>query len=137
MRSSDCLKRLLISTTAVVVLNGQRSGAQEALRTALQSDAAARLRRQPVVRPPDDVLRWGPVVFDVSLGYSVEWSDNINYSQTSRESDWIQRPSATLGLSYQASPQTRLDLRMGVGYEDYLSNSHLDRFFVAPGSELA
>jgi hypothetical protein len=111
--------------------------AQEALRTALESDAAARLRNQPVVRPPGDVMRWGPATFDVSLSYSLEATDNATFVETDRRKDLIQRPMLELGVLVQLSPQSRLDFRTGIGYEDYIDNSVEDTFFISPGSELA
>src|SRR5688572_19091583 len=91
--------------------------AQEALREALESDAAARLRNEPVVRPAGDVLRWGPATFDISLRYSLEATDNSTFVETDRQKDLIQRPLLMLGVHYQLSPRSRLDFRTGVGYE--------------------
>lgn len=123
---------------SVAVIGGQnRAGAQEALRTALESDAAARLRNQPVVRPSANVLRWGPATFDVSLGYSLEATDNATFERTNRREDLIQRPLLNVGILFQLSPQARLDFRTGLGYEDYIDNSVEDRFFIIPGSEVA
>ena len=122
---------------AVVVLGSDKAMAQEALRTALESDAAARLRNQPVVRPPGDVLRWGPATFDISLTYSLEATDNATFVETDRRKDLIQRPMLELGVLFQLSPQSRLDFRTGIGYEDYIDNSVEDTFFISPGSELA
>jgi len=115
----------------------QRGFAQEALRSAQQSDASARLRERPVVRSTEEPLRIGPVTFDIATGYSLEASDNIRYTENNRESDLIQRPSMHLGIAYGASRQSQLNLNVGFGYEDYISHSELDRFFVTPGSEVA
>jgi hypothetical protein len=129
--------RVLACGCAVAVAGTQKLPAQEALRTALQSDAAARLRGQPVVRPSANVLRWGPATFDVSLGYSLEATDNATFQRTERHEDLIQRPLLNLGILFHLSPQARLDFRTGAGYEDYIDNSVEDRFFITPGSEVA
>ena len=121
---------------AVAIIGGGRAMAQEALRTALESDASARLRERPEVRPPADVLRWGPATFDISLSYSLEATDNSTFVETDRQKDLIQRPALALGVLVQLSPRTRLDFRTGVGYEDYIDNSVEDTFFIPP-SELA
>jgi hypothetical protein len=126
---------VLAMTTAAGSL--QRVFAQEALRSALQTDASARLRERPVTRPAEDTLRIGPVTFDIGMGYSLEASDNIMYAETDRKSDLIQRPSLNLGIAYRGSHQSRLNLNVGFGYEDYIDNSENDRFYVAPGSEVA
>ena len=116
---------------------GQRGAAQEALRNALLTDASARLREQPVVRPAEDVLRIGPATFDVSVGYSIDASDNIRYSHTDREEDLISRPWASVGVSYAVTRNSRLMLGARFGYNDYIKHSDLDTFFVTPDSEVA
>jgi hypothetical protein len=119
------------------VIGTDKVVAQEALRTALESDAAARLRNEPVVRPPGDVLRWGAATFDISLTYALEATDNATFVETDRRKDLIQRPMLDVGVLYQLTTQSRLDFRMGVGYEDYIDNSVEDTLFIGPGSELA
>jgi hypothetical protein len=114
-----------------------RAQAQEALRDARESDVAARLRNQPVIRPSANVLRWGPATFDIGLSYSLEATDNATFQKTNRREDLIQRPLLNLGILFQLSPQARLDFRTGLGYEDYIDNSVEDRFFITPGSEVA
>ena len=122
---------------AMTTAAGSRVFAQEALRSALQSDASAQLRERPVVRPPEDPLRIGPVIFDIGMGYFLEASDNIMYAETDRKSDLIQRPSLNLGMTYRGFHESRVNLNVGIGYEDYIDNSENDRFFIAPGSEVA
>ncbi len=128
--------RALACACAVVVLGTDRIIAQEALRSALESDAAARLRNEPVVGPSTNALRWGAATFDIGLTYSLEATDNSTFEETDRQKDLIQRPLLTFGVRYQLSPRTRLDFRTGVGYEDYIDNTVEDTFFI-PGSELA
>jgi Putative beta-barrel porin 2 len=134
LRNDFCFVLMVTSTAYAAGL--QRAAAQDALRNALLTDASARVRAQS--RPQgDDVLRLGPVTFNVDLGYSLEASDNIRYARTDREADLIQRPSLSLGLTYPYSAQSRLDVNLALGYDDYISNSEFDRFFVTPGSEVA
>jgi hypothetical protein len=122
---------------AVAVIGTHKATGQEALRRTLESDASAALRNQPVVRPSADVLQWGPATFDISVSYSLEATDNARFARTDRREDLIQRPLASIGVLFQLSPQSRLDFRTGVGYEDYIDNSVEDRLFITPGSELA
>src|SRR5881397_1919812 len=100
MRFGNRFPYALVFTLTTSAVGLQRVAAQEALKTALESDAAAQLRGRPVVRPAADVLRIGPVTFDVTLGYSLEASDNIRYSRSNRQSDVIQRPSVNVGITY-------------------------------------
>jgi len=122
---------------AVAILGSDRAMAQEALRSALESDASAELRSRPAVPPPGDVLRWGAATFDISVGYSLEATDNATFERTHGRFDLIQRPIISFGMLYQVSPRSRLDFRTGFGYEDYIKNTVEDRFFILPGSELA
>jgi len=138
MRSNNHFAGVLVCGCAVAVMGTHKVVAQEALRTTLESDAAARLRnRPPVSPPPGDVLRWGPATFDISLTYSLEATDNATYVETDRRKDLIQRPMLQVGVLYQLTSQSRLDFRTGIGYEDYIDNTVEDTFFISPGSELA
>jgi hypothetical protein len=125
---------------AMVVILGPwnlRAIAQEALKNALLTDASAQLRNRPPVRPPDDVLRIGPVTFDIGLGYSIEASDNVRFSETDRQSDLINRPSLRIGMTYHLSRNSRLTFGAQFGYTDYVKHSEFDSFFIAPDSEVA
>ncbi len=127
---------LACGCAAVVLIGADRIIAQEALRSALESDASARLRNEPVITPSTNALRWGPATFELSLTYALEATDNASFEETDRQKDLIQRPLLTFGVRYQLSPRTRLDFRTGVGYEDYIDNTVEDSFFI-PSSELA
>jgi predicted porin len=118
------------------VIGSNKSIAQQALRSALESDAAARLRNEPVVRPSTNALRWGAATFDIGLSYSLEATDNSTFEERDRQKDLIQRPLLTLGVQFPLSPRARLDFRTGVGYQDYVDNTVEDTFFI-PSSELA
>lgn len=133
---SDFLYVLVFAMTTSAA-SRQQIFAQEALRSALQSDASARLRESPPVNPAKEARRIGPVTFDIRLGYSLDARDNITYTKDDRQSDLIQRPWLDIDMSYQASEQSRLSVNARFGYEDYIDNSQHDRFSVAPGSEVA
>ncbi len=137
MRSSNHFAGALFCGCAVAVIATHKAGAQEALRTALESEAAALLRNMPPLPPPGDVIRWGPATFDVSVSYALDATDNSTFEETDRQKDLIQRPMVNLGVLLQISPRSRLDFRTGVGYEDYIDNTSEDRLFITPGSELA
>jgi hypothetical protein len=110
---------------------------QEALRNALLTDASAQFRNEPPVRPPGDFLRIGPASFDIGVGYFLEASDNIRYTETDRKSDLINRPWLRVGLNYAISSKSRLTFSGQFGYLAYVKHSEFDTFFIAPNSELA
>jgi hypothetical protein len=121
-----------------VLLSVREAAAQEALSNELRQDAAARLRAlPPEARPPQDILRIGPVTFDVGVRYTIEASDNISYAEVDRESEFIQRPSLSIGLDYPVTPNSSLSFGVAFGYIDYIRNTSEDRFFIAPDSALA
>jgi hypothetical protein len=115
----------------------QRVFAQEALRSALQSDASARLRERPPVGPSKDALNFGPVSVNIGLGYSLDARDNIAFVRTDRQADLVQRPVLNLDMVYRVSDKSQVNLKAGFGYEDYIDNSQYDRFWITPNSEAA
>jgi putative beta-barrel porin BBP2 len=110
--------------------------AQEALRTALDADQAYRARNAPQAREAAQ-LRAGPVLFDASLSYSLQWRDNVQYVSSDSHDDYVHRIQANGHAFWPATKDSTLSLGLGVGYEAYMNNSDLNRAFVAPDSELA
>ncbi len=135
-RSSRWGGRLSAVSIPLLALSCTDAIAQEALRTAINADRSAQARQ--VVAPDQmEPLRAGPVLFNVGLSFSVEYSDNVRNRKAPREEDWALRPQLDLSATLPVSETGRVSLGMGVGYADYLRNDDLDRLYFAPNSELA
>jgi len=128
------ITRFLLPLGTLVV----SANAQEALQTAIRGDAlyAARQTAAGIPYRPDQ-LHWGPVYFDVSVSYGLEWLDNVSYESENADSDLIHRPMLDVGASWQVSETSRLSFGLGVGYQHYRDHSELDQLVLTPDSELA
>lgn len=132
-----------IRTVCLIVFlagSGVLGWAQEALRNAIRTgDAFAARHRAASAAQPRDEPGWkaGPVRFSVGVSYSLQFSDNVNYSQSNPASDLIQYPSVRLGMTVPVSQRSSLTFQAGVGYRSYWHNSGLSRWVIAPGSVLA
>ena len=128
--------KLGIIAGAVFHLAGGASSAQEALRTAVEGDQAYRTRSAPDSRPAGQ-LKAGPVYYNIGLGYSLEWNDNVNLSSSSPEADFIHRPQLDLRAMWPATKDSVLNFGMGIGYQKYMDHPDLDGMLISPNSELA
>ncbi|MCS7091164.1 MAG: hypothetical protein RMN51_13145 [Verrucomicrobiota bacterium] len=130
------LPRLLRTMFLVAGASLGTGSAQDALQTAVQLDRSYEQRTTGRFLPPEEGLRTGPVTYSISLGYGVEWNDNIFYRKRDRESDWIHSPQASVRAVWQATKDSVLSAGVGLGYRKYLDHSGLDRFYVAPDTAL-
>lgn len=112
---------------------------QEALDSALVGDKSYEARNAPatVVQEERPRLHAGPVMFDLSASYSLEWNDNINYAKTNVETDFINRPQVNLRAAWAVTTNSTLNFGVGLGYEEYVKYSSLDQVLITPDSELA
>ncbi len=122
---------LILFTAPVLVWS------QEALDSALAGDKSYEDRNAPVTPEQRLPLHAGPVMFDVSASYSLEWNDNINYTSTNVENDFINRPQVSLRAAWGVTTNSTLSFGIGLGYEKYVKYSSLDQLLITPDSELA
>lgn len=113
------------------------SPAQEALRTAVESDRAYEVRNATRARPQEGRLTVGPVSLDAHLGYQLQWNDNIRSTASNMERDWIQMPRVSLRAMWPATKDSTITVGASVGYEIYHDHSELNRLNIAPDSEVA
>lgn len=118
------------------MLSGTFLAAQEALRTALEGDRSAQTRQ---FKPSGDTdrIKAGPLEFNVGLSFETEFNDNVNQSETQRESDVILRPQLDVHGFLPVTKTGRLSLGFGIGYATYLDHAELSSLFLRPDSELA
>jgi len=110
--------------------------AQDALQTAVQLDRSYEQRATGRFLPPEEAIRTGPVTYAVTLGYGIEFNDNIFYQRHNREADWIHTPQATVRATWQPTRDSVLSIGTGVGYRKYMDHSDQDRFYVTPDTAL-
>ncbi len=112
--------------------------AQDAVRPSLAGEAAAETRRQSIDQIPYNLLL-GPVRFRFSITTGIEYNDNINLSETNKQSDFIIRPQFNIDAIWPVTQLNTLRLDLGLGYSFYLEhpNSNTNGVLIQPGSQLA
>ncbi len=124
------------ATCLALGLSAAALPAQDALQTAVQLDRSYDQRATGRFLPPEEAIRTGPVTYAVTLGYGIEFNDNIFYQRHNREADWIHTPQATVRATWQPTRDSVLSIGTGVGYRKYMDHSDLDRFYVTPDTAL-
>ncbi len=112
--------------------------AQDAVRPSLAGEAAAEARRQSVEQIPYNLLV-GPIRFLFSITTGIEYNDNINLSETNKQSDVIIRPQFNIDAIWPVTQLNTLKLDLGIGYAFYLdhSNANTNGVLISPGSQLS
>lgn len=128
---------MVLVASAVSVGAGLSLSAQEALRSAIEGDRSYRDRSSAEFVPDRDAIRTGPVTYAFSLGYGLEWNDNVRNQEYNKDSDFIHTPQAKVRATWQATRDSVLSVGMGFGYRKYTDHTELDRTFFTPDSDLA
>jgi hypothetical protein len=86
-------------------------------------------------------FQFGPLKIDVKGVFEVEFNDNINYSNSDKQSDIILRPGIVLAATCPLTEFNTFSLQMGISYEDYLIHHDLSSYSnfaeVSPDSKLS
>jgi hypothetical protein len=100
-------------------------------------------RSLPVIPPQTDPLaalpytiRAGDFRLLLSPSLSIEWNDNVNTTDRNEEDDFILRPLLNVDASYPITRNNLLRVNVGIGYDQYLDNSHLSTWRLQTGSGL-
>jgi hypothetical protein len=129
-----------LCSTAVVGLvaacHSQGLG-QEAIRMSLAGEAAAEARRNSALMPEYYNIRLGPTAWNFTAALDLEGNDNIRFDARNPQGDLTARPQLNSQMDWRLSDRNGLNLAVAAGYSAYLQHPELNRFFVAPGSELA
>jgi len=134
---STHLRRTSPLIFSCLLLGGQFSPAQDALRTAIAGDRSEVARQLTAATPGNERIKAGPFEFNVGLSYGLEYTDNVRNVRSPREEDFVQTPVLDLNGFLPVTDTGRLSLGFGVGYADYFKNNELDRLYFSPNSELA
>jgi len=86
-------------------------------------------------------MHLGNADFDLAGTFEVEWNDNINYSNSNRQSDIILRPGLTFGTSYKLTQFNTINFNLGISYQQYLIHPGLSSYntfaSISPNSQLS
>jgi hypothetical protein len=134
-------RRLPLILVPIAAASTQIGHAQQALRNAIEVDRVAEAQTtfgqgRNTFGQDVNVLQWGPARFTVGVSYSLEYDDNVYLDETDPQSDFINTPALNLGMAVPLSARSMLTLRVGLGYEIYVENSELSRFYLTPNSDL-
>jgi hypothetical protein len=113
------------------------ASAQEAVRLSMVDAEAAAARARTAAQSGYYNLKLGPTSWRFGAGLGVDYNDNVNYTQTNPESDFIFRPQIDAQLFWPVSDKNSLDLKLGAGYSAYVEHPGLSRWFITPDSGLS
>ena len=108
---------------AMMVLAVGEANTQEALRSELSYEQAVKPMENPTVNLEPDQPHLGPVQLSLGAYTSIDFSDNINASQTEPQSDEVLHAGVNAGMVWPATPLSTVSLSAGTGYAHYLKNS--------------
>ena len=104
----------------------------------MQGDRAYEARQISALSgSPDLGIRAGPVSLGIRGTLNLEYSDNIRYQATDRQSDFIVSPGVTLGGIWNVSDSSRLSAGVGLAYRKYLDYDENDYLRINPQSQIA
>jgi hypothetical protein len=135
---SSALVRTIPSIVLALLLLAPAVRAQDAIRPSLAGEASAEARRQSIEQIPYNLLA-GPIRFRFSVTTGIEYNDNINLSETDRQSDVIIRPQFNIDAIWPVTQLNTLRLDLGLGYSFYLNHpgANTNGVLISPGSQLA
>ena len=128
------------------VWNSPSARAQQALFSTLSLDSILQAQQQaallaeantnPVVNLPPAVPHLGPVLWNLGVYSSLAYDDNIYLSRNNQESDLILGDGLNLGLNWQATGRSALQLNSQLGYYAYFQHPDFNYIQISPGSAL-
>lgn len=113
----------------VVAMLGHLPAAAQAPLTGVRAREQTRSIQDRTVQRPVGI-DGNPWSLRTALTLEAEANDNINVSETDRQSDVILRPQMSVQLGYVFTPVNSLRLDTSVGYAKYLSHSENDHIFI-------
>lgn len=127
----------LVFVTVGLAAMGPAGFGQEAIRESMAGDELASQKQAMI--PGDYNIRMGAVGLRTELHLGFEYNDNIYWSSTHRESDFIIHPEVKLKSHWQVTRANTLTFGVGIGYDYYIDHTELnaDRPLISPDSALA
>jgi len=127
---------VLLWLAAFLLLASVPANAQQALRSSLAGEEAARARKATENIPYN--LKMGALRLRFSAHTDVEYNDNINVApSTNAISDVIIRPGVSMDTVWPVTPQNTLNFNLGVGYQIYVNRPDNNTLSISPGSTVS
>ena len=110
--------------------------AQDALQDLMALDTARDVRREQVASP-NYTFKSGDLRMLVTPSVGLDWNDNINSSDTDKESDFILKPFVQFDLTYPLTQVNLLAVNLGIGYDYYFDHHDESSLRLQTGSGLS
>ncbi len=110
--------------------------AQDALQDLMALDTARDVRREQVASP-NYTFKSGDLRMLVTPSVGLDWNDNINSSDTDKESDFILKPFVQFDLTYPLTQVNLLAVNLGIGYDYYFDHHDNSALRLQTGSGLS
>jgi hypothetical protein len=132
-------RRVGRAEAVLVLLAGSLMAArgQEAVRMSIASEQAAEARRKAATSVGYYNLQLGPTAWNFGAGLGMQYNSNVYLTEDDPQGDFIFSPQINTRMVWPVSDQNSINLALGGGYQAYVINPNLNRFFITPGSELS
>lgn len=110
---------------------------QEAVRMSIASEQAAEARQKAATSIGYYNLKLGPTAWNFGAGLGTEYNSNVYLTEDNSQGDFIFSPQINTRMLWPVSDKNSISLALGGGYQAYVENPNLSRWFITPGSELS
>jgi hypothetical protein len=110
---------------------------QEAVRMSIASEQAAEAQHKAATSVGYYNLQLGPTAWNFGAGLGMQYESNVYLTEDNPQGDIIFSPQINTRMLWPVSDQNSINLALGGGYQAYVENPKLDRFFITPNSELS
>ncbi len=130
--------KLLLFLAAAAAFFATRVQAQELMRESLAGADVAD-SRMASTEEQNYNLKLGPIRFLLSASAGMEYVDNINYSNTDRQSDEVARFALNLQSLWNLTRLNTIEVDLGIGFVRYLDHPSAtnNNLFITPGSQVS
>lgn len=102
----------------------------------MSNESANRARTEAALNS-DYTFKEGDFRMLMNGALSSRWNDNINCTETGKESDFIILPTVGVTMTYPVTTINLLQLNVTAGYSDYVSHPGLSSWYLSSGSGLS
>jgi hypothetical protein len=132
-------RRVNWADAVLALLAGSQMAArgQEAVRMSIASEQAAEAQHKAATSVGYYNLQLGPTAWNFGAGLGMQYDSNVYLTEDNPQGDFIFSPQISTRMVWSVSDQNSINLALGGGYQAYVENPKLDRFFITPNSVLS